>query len=72
MEIRKTVKMKLDDDDNNNNNNNNNVTIAKSDNGSSVLILKLQDHTDKITNFINCNHFAKINAYSTNSFINTN
>lgn len=66
MEIRKTVKMKLDDD------NNNNVTIAKSDNGSSVLILKLQDHTDKITNFINDSYFAKINAYSTNSFINTN
>jgi hypothetical protein len=50
MKMRKTVKMNID--------NNDNETIAKSDKGSSVVILKIQDYTDKIANCINDNHVA--------------
>jgi hypothetical protein len=60
---------KGDDDDEDDNNN---ATIAKSEKGNSVVILKIQDYTDRITDFINDNHFAKINTDPTNSFINTN
>jgi hypothetical protein len=52
--------------------NNDNATIANSDKGNSVVILKIQVYTDKITNFINDNHFAKINMDPTNPFINAN
>jgi hypothetical protein len=52
--------------------NNDNATITKSDKGNSVVIIKIQDYTDKITNVINDNHFAKINTDPTNSFINSN
>ena len=49
---------------------NNNAMIAKCDKGNSIIILNIQDYTDKITKFIHDSQFVKINTVSTNLFQN--
>jgi putative transposon-encoded protein len=41
---------------------NNNSVIAKDDKGSSIVILTIQEHDNKINSFVTASHFLTINS----------